>query len=100
MYGHSLDVPHLNDTHLKQQSGAFGTMKSNRSSFSPFGVEQQIEGSLEDRKILAIPPDYLALLTRSMLSKECPQISLLLSLLTIAKLHVVQGLLFGLQPNW
>ena len=50
----------------------FGTMKSNRSTFSPFWHGAQVEHALEDSEILVIPPDHLTLFTRSMLPEECP----------------------------
>ena len=71
MYGYGLDVLHLDDTHLKQQSGASLAPQSVKDPHSPL-LAWSIEGALEDCEILAIPPDYLALLTGSILPKECP----------------------------
>ena len=38
----------------------------------PFWHGVQIKGALEGSEILMISPDHLALLTQSMLPKECP----------------------------
>ena len=100
MYGHSLDVLHLNGTHLRWQSNVPLALQRVVDPHSPLWVWSTDRGHLGgpwnfgDSSILFSPPHWKHAPpgVSSDQSSSWP--------LTNAILHLVWGLPFGLQPNW